>query len=168
MIFLLSTFLIKEINSKIKILMILVFIFLLLNKFYIFSFIDLSHEIQKGNYEYFKISNFFDFINFPRAILIITYIFFYSLDNMIFPITMIALLIMIKYDKKNIFILPFSFMFILALGFFMAAFLLTSFPLKWVLWVSLSRIIFETSGLYVILVPLFYDFLKKKKIFNSI
>ena len=87
---------------------------------------------------------------------------------MIFPITMIALLIMIKYDKKNIFILPFSFMFILALGFFMAAFLLTSFPLKWVLWVSLSRIIFETSGLYVILVPLFYDFLKKKKIFNSI
>ena len=32
--------------------MALVFIFLLLNKFYIFSFIDLSHEIQKGNYEY--------------------------------------------------------------------------------------------------------------------
>ena len=165
MIFLLSIFLIKEINFKIKILMTLVFIFLLLNKFYIFSFIDLSHEIQKGNYEYFKMSNFFDFINFPRAILTLKYIFFYSLDNVIFPITMFCLLIMIKYEKKNIFILPFSLMFILGFGFFMAAFLFTSFPLEWVLWVSMNRIIFETSGLYVILVPLFYDFLKRKKYF---
>ena len=167
-IFLFSIILIKEINFKIKIMMTLVFIFLLLNKFYIFSLIDLSHEIQKGNYEYFKMSNFFDFINFPRAILTLKYIFFYSLDNVIFPITMICLLIMIKYDKKNIFILPFSLMFILGLGFFMAAFLLTSFPLEWVLWVAMDRIIFETNGLYVILVPLFYDFLKRKKIFNNI
>ena len=167
-IFLFSIILIKEINFKIKIMMTLVFIFLLLNKFYIFSLIDLSHEIQKGNYEYFKMSNFFDFINFPRAILTLKYIFFYSLDNMIFPITMVCLLIMIKYDKKNIFILPFSLMFILGFGFFMAAFLLTSFPLEWVLWVSLNRIIFETNGLYVILVPLFYDFLKSKKIFDNV
>ena len=112
--------------------------------------------------------NFLDFINFPRAILTLKYIIFYSLDHVIFPITMVCLLIMIKYDKKNIFILPFSLMFILGFGFFMAAFLLTSFPLEWVLWVSLKRIIFETNGLYVILVPLFYDFLKRKKIFNNI
>ena len=59
-------------------------------------------------------------------------------------------------------------MFILGLGFFMSAFLFTSFPLKWVLWVSLDRVMFETSGLYVILVPLFYDFLKRKKILNNI
>jgi hypothetical protein len=167
-IFLFSITLIKEINFKIKIMMTLVFIFLLLNKFYIFSFIDLSHEIQKGNYEYFKMSNFFNFINFPRTILTLKYIFFYSLDNVIFPITIVCLLIMIKYDKKNIFILPFSLMFILGFGFFMAAFLLTSFPLEWVLWVSLKRIIFETNGLYVILVPLFYDFLKRKKTFNNV
>ena len=167
-IFLFSIILIKEINFKIKIMMTLVFIFLLLNKFYIFSFIDLSHEIQKGNYEHFKMSNFFDFINFPRAILTLKYIFFYSLNDVIFSITMVCLLIMIKYDKKNIFIVPFSLMFILGFGFFMAAFLLTSFPLEWVLWVSMNRIIFETSGLYVILVPLFYDFLKSKKIFNNV
>jgi len=167
-IFLFSIILIKEINFKIKIMMTLVFIFLLLNKFYIFSFIDLSHEIQKGNYEYFKMSNFFDFINFPRTILTLKYIFFYSLNNLIFPVTMVSLLVMLRYDKKNIFILPFSFMIILGLGFFMSVFLLTSFPLKWTLWVSLDRIMFETSGLYVILVPIFYDFLKRKKIFNSI
>ena len=164
-IFLLSIFLMSQINLKIKILMTLFFLILLLNKYYIFDFVGLSHEIQKGNYEYFKMSNFFDFINFPRAILTLKYIIFYSLDHLIFPITMVCLLIMIKYDKKNIFILPFSLMFILGFGFFMAAFLLTSFPLEWVLWVSMNRIIFETSGLYVILVPLFYDFLKRKKYF---
>jgi hypothetical protein len=168
MIFLLSIFLIKEINFKIKILMTLVFIFLILNKFYIFSFIDLSHEIQKGNYEYFQISNFFDFVNFSRVILITKYIFFYSLDNVVFLITMISLFFMKKYDKGNKFILPFSSMFILGLSFFILAFLLTSFPLKWVLWLAMDRIIFETSGMYIILVPLFYDFLKKKKIFNNI
>ena len=167
-IFLLSIFLIQEINIKTKFMMALVFIILLLNKYYIFSFIDLSHEIQKGNYEYFQISNFFDFVNFQRAILITKYIFFYSLDNIIFPTAMISLFVMKKYDKKNALTLPFLFMFILGLGFFMFAFLLTSFPLKWVLWVAMDRIIFETSGLYVILIPLFCDFLKRKKIFNKI
>lgn len=167
-IFLLSVVIMRQINFKIKILMCLTFVTLLIFKYYIFDIIGLSHEIQKGNYEYFKISNFFDFINFPRAILIIKYLFFYSLDNIIFSITMFSLIIMIRYDKKNIFILPFSLMFILGLSFFIAVFLLTSFPLEWVLWVSMNRIIFETSGLYVILVPLFYDFLKRKNFFNNI
>jgi len=167
-IFLIPIFLLQEINLKIKIMMISVFMILLLNKYYIFSFIDLSHEIQKGNYEYFQISNFFDFVNFPRFMLIAKYIFYYSFDNIIFPIAMISLFVMKKYDKKNILILPFLFMFILGLGFFILAFLLTSFPLQWVLWVALDRIIFETSGLYIILIPLFYDFLKRKKIFNKI
>ena len=80
-------------------------------------------------------------------------------------LTIVSLTVMAKYDKKNIFILPFSFMFIFGFGFFMSAFLFTSFPLKCVLWVSLDRVMFETSGLYVILVPLFYDFLKRKKFF---
>ena len=164
-IFLLSIFSMNQINFKIKIMMTSVFIFLVLYKYFIFDFIDLSHELQKGNYEHFQISNFFDFVNFPRIILVVKYIFFYSLNNIIYILTIASLLIMAKHDKKNIFILPFSFMFFLGLGFFMSAFLLNYSPLKWVLWVALDRIMFETSGLYVILVPLFYDFLKRKKFF---
>jgi hypothetical protein len=167
-IFLLSIVLMNQINFKIKIMITLVFISLLLYKYCIFNFIGLSHEIQKGNYEYFKIYNFFDFVNFPRIILVVKYLLFYSLNNVIYILTIFILMVMAKYDKKNIFILPFSLMFILGLGFFMSAFLFASFPLKWLLWVSLDRVIFETSGLYVILVPLFYDFLKRKKILNNI
>mgnify|MGYP006132604147 CR=1 FL=1 len=167
-IFLLSIFFMNQVNFKVKIMMSLVFMLLLLHKYYIFDFIGLSHEIQKGNYEYFKISNFFDFINFPRIILVVKYLLFYSLNNIIYILSIFSLMVMIKFDKQNIFILPFSLMFGFGLLFFMSAFLLTSFPLQWVLWVALDRIMFETSGLYIILVPLFYDFLKRKKILNSV
>tara|TARA_A100001015_G_C14891341_1_gene672541 strand:- start:907 stop:1059 length:153 start_codon:yes stop_codon:yes gene_type:complete len=44
----------------------------------------------------------------------------------------------------------------------MVAFLLSSFPLEWVLWTALDRIMFETSGLFIILFPLSYELLKKK------
>ncbi len=164
-IFLFSLLLLKEIEMKVKITMALVFMVLLLIKYYIFSYIDLSHEIQKGNYEYFQISNFFNFVNFPRFLLIFKYIFFYLLDNIIYPITLICLLIMNIYDKKNKFVLPFLFMFIFGTCFFTLAFLLNSLPLEWVLWLALDRVIFQTTGLYVILIPLFYVFLKRKKIF---
>ena len=69
------------------------------------------------------------------------------------------------YDKKNKFVLPFLFMFIFGTCFFTLAFLLNSLPLEWVLWLALDRVIFQTTGLYVILIPLFYVFLKRKKIF---
>ena len=164
MIFLLSIFLIKEINFKIKILMTLVFIFLLLNKFYIFSFIDLSHEIQKGNYEYFRIQNFFDFINFNRIFLVFKYIFFYSFEVLIYPISITILLILINSDKKNSFILFMVSLLVLSLGFVLLVFLLSSFPLEWQLWVALDRIMFQTSGFFIILIPLFYDFLRSKNL----
>lgn len=167
-IFLLSIFFMNQVNFKVKIIMSLVFMLLLLHKYCIFDFIGLSHEIQKGNYEYFKIFNFFDFVNFPRIILVLKYLLFYSLNNIIYILSIFILMVMIKFDKQNIFILLFSLMFGFGLLFFMSAFLLTSFPLQWALWVSLDRIMFETSGLYIILVPLFYDFLKRKKIFSSV
>ena len=53
---------------------------------------------------------------------------------------------------------------ILSLGFILLAFLLTSFPLEWHLWVALDRIMFQTSGFFIILIPLLYDFLKGKNL----
>ena len=94
--------------------------------------------------------------------LIIKYIFFYLLNNIIYLATTICLLAMFKFDKKAKFNLFILYMLLFSFGFFVAAFLLTSFPLEWVLWTALDRIMFETSGLFVILIPLFYDLLKRK------
>ncbi len=162
MIFLIPMLLLKELSLKIKTIFLLIFLFLLLKKYYIFSEIGLSHEIQKGNYEYFQIVNFFEFINFSRIILVLKYIFFYSLNNIVYPLYLLSFLIFFKLDKKNIFFKYNFFMFVLSFGFFMAAFLLSSFPLEWVLWTALDRIMFETSGLFIILIPLSYELLKKK------
>ena len=161
-IFLLSVFLLKEISLKIKVMMILVLFSLLLNKYYIFNFIDLSNKLQKGNYELFEISNLFNYINFSRLILVIKYFVFYFVYNIHFFLTFLILLIMTKYDKKNTLVLPFLMMFFLSFVFFMLAFLLSAFELEIVLWTALDRVMFETSGLFIILIPLFYDFFKKK------
>ncbi len=162
MIFLIPMLLLKELSLKIKIIFLLIFLFLLLKKYYIFSEIGLSHEIQKGNYEYFQIVNFFEFVNFSRIVLVLKYIFFYSLNNIVYPLFLLSFLIFFKLDKKNIFFKYNFFTFVLSFGFFMVAFLLSSFPLEWVLWTALDRIMFETSGLFIILFPLSYELLKKK------
>lgn len=167
-IFLSPIFLFGEVNIKIKIIFLLTFIFLLLTKYYIFNLIGLSHEIQKDNYEYFEISNFFEFVNISRAMLVLKYIFFYSLNNIIYILTIFSLCAFLKLEKKNIFIKYIFLMFLISFSFFVAAFLLSSFPLEWVLWTALNRVMFETSGLFIILIPLTYELLKKKKIFNNI
>lgn len=164
MILLGSIFLIKNIRPRVKIFLLLSFIFLVLGKYFLFDYIGLANEIQKGNYEYFGIQNFFDFINLNRIFLVFKYIFFYSLEVLIFPISIIILLILINSDKKNLFILFMLSLLVLSFGFILLAFLLTSFSLEWHLWVALDRIMFQTSGFFVILIPLFYDFLRGKNL----
>ena len=69
-----------------------------------------------------------------------------------------------KFQQKNSFILFMVSLLVLSLGFILLAFLLTSFPLEWHLWVALDRIMFQTSGFFIILIPLFYDFLRDKNL----
>jgi len=164
MIFLGSIFLLKNIRFHIKIFLLSSFMFLILGKYFLFDYIGLANEIQKGNYEYFRIQNFFDFINLNRIFLVFKYILFYSLEVLIYPISIIILLILINFDKKNSFILFMVSLLVLSSGFILLAFLLTSFPLEWHLWVALDRIMFQTSGFFIILIPLFYDFLKGRNL----
>ncbi|OUU25568.1 MAG: hypothetical protein CBB97_09490 [Candidatus Endolissoclinum sp. TMED37] len=166
MLFLIPIFLLKNFDFKTKIIFVSIFILLLTKKYYVFSLIGLSHEIQKGNYEYFQIINFFEFINFSRATIVLKYIFFYFLNNVVYILFCISFLIFFKLEKRNNYITYIFSMFLLSLVFFMAAFLLSSFPLEWVLWTALNRVMFETSGLFIILIPLTYELLKKKKFFK--
>ena len=131
MIFLGSIFLLKNVRFHVKIFLLSSFMFLILGKYFLFDYIGLANEIQKGNYEYFRIQNFFDFINLNRIFLVFKYILFYSLEVLIYPISIIILLILINFDKKNPFILFMVSLLILSLGFILLAFLLTSFPLEW-------------------------------------
>ncbi len=167
LIFLLSLFLLKECSHRYKILIMLSFISLLVGKYYIFSAFNLSHEIQKGNYEYFKIENFFDYINFNRILLVLKYFIFSCFEILIFPLSIIFLFILTIFDKKNKFYNFLFYSFIFSIGFVFLAFLLSSFPLEWVLKNALNRITFQISGFFIILFPLFYDFFLRKKYPNK-
>ncbi len=161
-IFILTFLTIKEFKINFKILFLVGCGILFLAKYYLFDLFNLSHDIQSGNYEHFKIENFFDFINIQRFFLVSQYLTFTFIEMLIYPLTIIFLIILLKFNKKNQFYNFLFYSFILNIVFLYAAFLLSYFPLEWVLKVSLYRIVFQSSAFFVILIPLFYNFLLNK------
>ena len=71
-----SFLMIKEIKINIKVLFFVIFGSFLISKYYLFDYMGLAHEIHKGNYEFFKIEDFFKFVNFERIALISKYILY--------------------------------------------------------------------------------------------
>ena len=167
MIFLLSFLMIKEIKINIKVLFFVIFGSFLISKYYLFDYMGLAHEIQKGNYEFFKIEDFFKFVNFERIALISKYILYGFFDIIIYPVSLLLIFIIFKFDKKSNFNIFLLFNLLFCSGFLYSVFLLTSFPLEWHLKTALNRIMFQTSGFFLITLPLFYNFLLKKKIFKE-
>ena len=162
-IFLLSLLLVKiKISEKFKFLCIIIFIYLL--KYNFFNYINLNNYLQEDNYQNISIIKLLDFFNLERILLIIKYLFFASLDNPIFFVVGFFLIIMFKNNKNNIF---FSFLllsYLFSVSFIFAAFFLTSLPLEFHLKTAASRLLFEVSGFFLILIPLFFNkipYLKK-------
>ena len=162
MIFLLSFLMIKKFKINYKIFFSIAFLILLLSKYILFSYLGLSHDIQSGNYEYFRIENLFEFVNVKRFILISQYLIYGFFEMLIYPLSIFFLIILFKLDKKNKFYNFLLYSFIFSIVFLYSAFILNSFPLEWVLWTALNRIMFQTSAFFIILIPLFYNFLLKK------
>jgi hypothetical protein len=150
----------SKINLKLK--LFFAFIVLLLIKYFLFKYIGLSIFIQKGNYENIKIFDLISFVNFERFFLISKYLFFGAFETIIYLTTIPILMILIitRYNKSYVRFLLFCFIF--SFTFLIAAFLLTTFPLEWHLKTALNRLMFETCGFFIILLPIFYTILLKK------
>jgi hypothetical protein len=96
--------------------------------------------------------------------LIIKYLFFASLDNPIFFVGGLFLIIMFNNNKNNIFYSFLLLSYLFSVLFVFAAFFLTSLPLEFHLKTAASRLLFEVSGFFLILIPLFFNkisYLKK-------
>ena len=162
-IFLLSLLLMKiKISEKFKFLCIIIFIFLL--KYNLFNYINLNNYLQEDNYQNISIIKLLDFFNLERMLLIIKYLFFASLDNPIFFVGGLFLIIMFKNNKNNIFYSFLLLSYLFSVSFVFAAFFLTSLPLEFHLKTAASRLLFEVSGFFLILIPLFFNkisYLKK-------
>ena len=162
-IFLLSLLLIKiKTTDKLKFLFIIFFVFFF--RYILFSYINLNNYLQEDNYQNISISKLLNFFSSERILLILKYLFFAFLDNPLFLIGGFFLIIIFKNYKKNKFYLFLLLSYIFSLLFIFMAFFLTSLPIEFHLKTAISRVLFECSGFFLILIPLFFNkisYLKK-------
>ena len=162
-IFLSSLLLIKiQTTDKIKFVFVIFSVFFF--KYFLFNYINLNNYLQEDNYQNISITKLLDFFNSERILLILKYLFFAFLDNPLFLIGVFFLTILFKNYKKNKFYLFLLLSYIFSVLFIFMAFFLTSLPIEFHLKTAVSRVLFECSGFFLILIPLFFNkilYLKK-------
>jgi hypothetical protein len=161
LVFLFSLWFTKiTIKEKLNYLLIIFFVFFF--KYLLFNYINLNNVLQEDNYKNITILKLFEFFNIQRLFLIFQYFFFALLDNIIFLIGIFFLIILLKFNKNNKFILFLMFCYLFSILFMFTAFFLTSYPIEFALKTAIFRVLFEVSGFFLILIPLFFNFISKK------
>lgn len=154
--FLFSLLLINiKIIDKFKVLFIIFFVIIF--KYLLFSYINLDNYLQEDNYRNISITKLLNFFNSERIFLILKYLLYAFLDNPIFLVGGFFLAIFFINYKKNKFYLFLLLLYLFSLLFIFMAFFLTSVPIEFHLQTAASRLIFECSGFFLILIPLFFD-----------
>jgi len=124
--------------------------------------IDLNSSFQSGNYEFFNIENFTDYVKFERILLIVKYFIFGIFQNLIFLLSILAGLLLIK-NRIEINILKYYLLFLIFYSFFIfCAYIFTNLPLEFHLKYSVDRLFFQISGFFIISLIIIYKKLYKK------
>ena len=137
-------------------------IIILISKFVYLNLIDLNSSFQSGNYELFSIANFIDYIKFERVVLIVKYFIFGTFQNIIFLLSILALLFLIKIKKELSILKYYLFFLMFCTSFIFCAYIFTNLPLEFHLQYSIDRLFFQISGFFVILLIMVYKKLDKK------
>jgi len=126
------------------------------------NLIDLNSSFQSGNYEFFNIENFTDYVKFERILLIVKYFILGIFQNLIFLLSILAGLLLIK-DRKEINILKYYLLFLIfCASFIFCAYIFTNLPLEFHLKYSVDRLFFQISGFFIICLIMVYKKLYKK------
>ena len=131
-------------------------------KFTYLNLIDLNSSFQSGNYELFNITNITDYIKFERIFLIAKYFIFGTLQNLIFLISILAALFLIKNRKELNFLKYHLLFFIFCISFIFSAYIFTNLPLEFHLKYSVDRLFFQISGFFIIFLIMVYKKLYKE------
>jgi len=164
LICLLSFLMSRQFKINFKILSILFISVLLISKYFLFDYLELPHNIQTGPYDNLKIENFSEIISIKRFLLITKYLIFGFFEIIVYFLSIVLLVIMLKYNKINKFNIFLLHSFIFSIIFLYSAYLLFPYPLHLILNISLNRLMFQTSGFFIITIPLFYNFFLKKHV----
>ncbi len=154
--------------TKIRILDKLKFFFLIFSilafKYFLFNKIGIGNEVQENNYQNISIIKFKDYLQVEKFFLISKYLFFSFLDNIAFTVSAISLIFLIKFNKKKNFYCFITYCYFFSLLSLYLVYVLTSFPLEIHLKTSIDRLVFQMSAFFMILFPLLFNEIIKKKI----
>ena len=136
-----------------KILLLLGFLTSLLIRVFVFKFYNFTIHINPCCYNEFSITSILDKISFDRIFLILMYIFYSFLQNIIFIafIFFTLILSLIKKNKIKKFYYIYFFLF-LHISFISGASLMTDSPLEFQLKTSVNRLMFQGLGFYILFI----------------
>jgi hypothetical protein len=164
----LITILFGNLKLNYKILLALGFLISVLIRVLIFKIYNFSIHINPCCYTDFSITSILNKISFDRIFLILTYIFYSFLQNIIFVAFIFFNLIL--FFTKNIKIKNFYFIYFFLffhISFISGASLMTDVPLEFQLKTSVSRLMFQGLGFYILfIIQLINDYSAKIKKIN--
>ena len=164
----LITILFGNLKLNYKILLVLGFLISVLTRVLIFKIYNFSIHINPCCYTDFSITSILNKISFDRIFLILTYIFYSFLQNIIF-VAFIFLNLMLFFTKniriKNFYFIYFFLFF--HIFFIFGASLMSDAPLEFQLKTSVSRLMFQGLGFYILfIIQLINDYSTKLKKIN--
>ena len=143
------------------------FFIIIILRFFIFKKIGLDiSTIQTGNFENLNLLNLGNYFMFDKMLLIFKYFFFGLVANLVYIISICAMLFMFYYSKNKT---ELSFYFASLILNFLLIFIFyifTTTPIDWSLKTTIERVMFEVLGIYLIPIVIFINIFSKK-IFNG-
>ena len=145
----------KKIYFREKTIIFLSFLFLIVLKYYVYSYYEFEANAQPYNFKEFVLFSFENI--YYRLEKILIYLVYYSLKNPIFLIGIILVFLLNFYKKNKILLRNFNLYFIFNTIFIFSAYLFRDLEIVYSLKTTLERIVFTSSGFYVYLVILFIN-----------
>ena len=146
----------RNINFKEKLLILLIFIFLVSFKSFVFNYYSFELTAQPYNLAFIEQIDFNQFIHRLKNLVI--YGGYYSLKNILFLVSLI-IIIKLKFSKnKKINTNNFLVYFILNVSFIFFAYILRDMEIIYSLKTTLERIIFTSSAFYIYLIILYINY----------
>ena len=145
----------KKIYFREKTIIFLSFLFLIVLKYYVYSYYEFEANAQPYNFKEFILFSFENI--YYRLEKIVIYLVYYSLKNPIFLIGIILIFFLNFYKKNKILLKNFNLYFIFNTVFIFSAYLFRDLEIVYSLKTTLERIVFTSSGFYVYLVILFIN-----------
>ena len=145
----------KNVNLKNKILISLIFVFLIFFKNYIFNFYGFELNSQPYNLNFIKQISLSELIFRFKNLII--YGGYYSLKNILFLISFLIIIQLLFLRSSQIEIKNFALYFILNILFIIFAYVLRDMEIVYSLKTTLERIIFTSSAFYIYLVILYVN-----------